>query len=399
LEKLSSQARILRTIAGEPVDRVPVFAPLTYHPLSPPPAPGDWKETPEYLQLLELAKQNCDFFAQLEIPERIPFRNSRAHYGMHGIPEGIFDRRFFLVPPETVEAVGEEIKDQQRLVHYKVHTPCGALTTTESVHSGEDTVWELEPLIKDVEDVHKLLSVPHRFDHPDMSKYIYDRERLGMDGVAVIFVSSPLVMISRLTGFQRLLEWTITEPELVDRLMHTVAERIGERLRYILTEGAGPIIRFGGCEQATPPMMSGRSFDHFILKYEAPLWEMVRRAGKICWVHCHGRVGSVIDKFRDHGVQLLDPVEPPPQGDIEFEKAKLAACQGPMTLIGNIEWSWLETLRPDEIEIAVKQAIEAGGKTHMILGCSAEVISAPSQQVCSNIQMFIQSGAYYGRSS
>lgn len=176
MDMLTSRERILRTVAGQPVDRIPIFAPLHWHSLRPQSAPGSWKAKRNYQDLAQLSAVYCDCFAQLQIRERVPFRDAPAGYGMGGVPEGIFDRRFLLVPPETVEFARE----------------CD---------------------------------------------------------------------------------------------------------NNILAHGAGPIVRFGGCEQATPPMMSNRLFRELVLAYEAPLWRLVREAGQIVWVHCHGRIASVFDSF------------------------------------------------------------------------------------------------------
>jgi hypothetical protein len=393
---MTSRERILRTIAAKPVDRVPIFAPLPWHPLQPAPEPGDWHTARNYQALVARAAEVCDFFVQLEIPERTPFRNARKAYALGGVPEGIFDRRFLLVPPENVELQSATAHDGTTEYRYAVHTPRGALTTVEAIRPGEDTVWEIEPLVKSAEDAESLLAVPYRFDKPDMSSYYARRAELGERGVAVCFISSPLVMVSRLTGFQTFLEWTVTEKSLVERLIRTAQERVAERLQYVLANDAGPIFRFGGSEQATPPMMSGRAFDRYIVGYEGPLWEMVRAAGRIVWVHCHGRVRTVIDKFVDGGVQVMDPTEPPPQGDIEIGEAKRLAARGPMTLVGNIEFSELESRTPDEIAEQVRRAIEDGGKQRIILGASAEVIAGVSDRLRDNILAFIDAGLRYG---
>jgi uroporphyrinogen-III decarboxylase len=397
MTSLTPLERVLRTVAGEPVDRMPVFAPLSWHTLLYKPAAGDWKNAPAYRRLVSLALACSDPYVQLEIPERTPFRNAGQGYGMGGVPEGIFDRRFLLVPPDCIEKLGETALQGRRVEQYAIHTPRGVLTTSEAVLPGEDTVWELEPLVKSPEDAEKLLALPARFDPPDLDEYLAQVAGLAATAVPVIFISSPIVMISRLTGFQRFLEWTITEPGLVQRLMTAAQERVAERLAYILARGAGPIFRFGGCEQATPPMMSGRGFDRYVLGYERPLWQLVRDAGRIVWVHCHGRVGTVIDKFVDAGAQMLDPVEPPPQGDITLADARRRAAAGPITLIGNIEWSDLELRTPNEIEALVRQAVDEGGPDHLVLGASAEVFTAPSERVCANVEAFLEAAAAYGR--
>ena len=379
-----------------PVDRVPIFAPITWNPLSPEPEKDDWKASENYQRLVKAAQNTCDFYAQIEIPERDSFWGTSSKYGMHGIPEGIFDRRFFLTPPDYVEFIGTKTFKGAEQNTYLVHTPQGVLRTIEAVQPGEDTVWEVEPLVKDPSDVEKLLSIPYRFNPPDLSDYFSQRDRLGENGITVCFITTPLVMVSRLTGFQRFLEWTLIEGKLIEKMIAIVQERLAERLDFILQHGAGPVMRFGGSEQATPPMLSGKSFDRFILGYERPLWDQVRRAGQIVWVHCHGRVQTVIDKYIDSGVQLLDPVEPPPQGDIEIAEAKERARRGPLTLIGNIEWSDLENCQPDEIEAKVMRAILDGGKQNFILGCSSEVLSSPGDNLTENILRFIEAGQVYG---
>jgi len=186
------------------------------------------------------------------------------------------------------------------------------------------------------------------------------------------------------------------ERPLIDRLLEIAYERVAERLQHVLDRGVGPIFRFGGSEQATPPMMSKRMFDQFVLLYERPLWQMVRKAEKTVWVHCHGKVNTVIDDFVEGGVQLLDPVEPPPQGNIDIAEAKRRAAAGPTTLIGNIQYSDLCQRSTREIERLVEQAICEGGRQHFILGPTEFPISALDERLSDNLLCYIEAGIKYG---
>ena len=396
MQRLSSKERILRTLAGQPTDRIPIFAPIPWHPLSPDPTPEEWKAQPNYRQLVSLAAEFCDFYVTLDIPERNPLGVRGESARMHGIPTGIFDRRFFLTPPGSVEVFDPETRHGREYTAYRICTPKGNLTSVDAAIPGVDTLWSCEPLIKDVDDAEKILSLPYRFDSPDLTDYYADLERLGQRGVAVCFVSSPLVMVSRMMDFQTFLEWTITECALLERMLRTVQDRLSERLACILEKGVGPIIRFGGCEQATPPMMSNRLFDELVVKYEAPLWGMVREAGRIVWVHCHGKISTILERFLELGVQMLDPVEPPPQGDILLDDARQRAAGGPMTLVGNIEMSDLQASSQQEIERKVSQAICRGGQKYFILGASDVVISAVDDCLRDNVIRFVEAGIRHG---
>ncbi len=396
MENLSSQQRILRTVAGRPVDRIPVFAPVPWHPLNPEPEPDSWKAQPNYQQLLPQVAQQCDFFVHLDIAERTPIGNPGGGEQIRGIPSGsIFDRRFFLTHPDQIELIEDRLENGRAITRYKVHTPKGDLTTTDVRPLDVDTIWTTEPLIKDVDDAEKILSAPYRFDPPDLTQYRAERDRLGERGAPVCFVTSPLVMISRMMEFQQMFEWTITERPLFEKMLQVIQARLGERLQWALENGVGPVFRFGGCEQATPPMMSNRFFDEFIIGYEAPLWQMVRQAGRLVWVHCHGKISTVLDRFVENGVQLLDPVEPPPQGDIELKTAKERAAAGPLTLIGNIEISDLQNGTPELIERLVREAICQGGRQHFILGASDVVGSAVDNQMRDNIIAYLETAANY----
>jgi uroporphyrinogen-III decarboxylase len=397
MEKLSSKERMLRTIAGQPVDRIPIIPPVPWQPLTPQPDPDNWKAQPNYQQLIPLVAENCDFYAHLDIPERSPIGNERNTEKIRGVATGgIFDRRFFFTHPERIRVIEDRRENGRRYTRFEVHTPKGDLTTIDVRPSDVDTVWTTEPLIKDVDDAGKILSAPHRFDPPDLTEYFAERDKLGNRGVAVCFVTSPLVMISRMMDFEQMFEWTLTERPLFEKMLQTAQERIAERLQWALENGVGPIFRFGGCEQATPPMMSNHFFDEIIIRYEGPLWRMVRDAGRILWVHCHGKVSTIFDRFVDMGVQLLDPVEPPPQGDIQMKEAKERAAAGPMTLIGNIEISDLQAESADQIESKVREAICQGGRKHFILGPSDVACSAVEDHLRDNIIRFVEAGVKYG---
>lgn len=396
LEKLSSRERVLRTIAGEPVDRIPIWSPVDWHPLLPEPDPDNWKAHPNYQEVVRVAAEHCDFLVHIEIPQETSKENAPKHARLQAVYGGFFDRRFFLTPPDQIDEFVEPTKEGGKITTFVVHTPKGDLRSRVRVDPTVDTLWDIEPLIKDRDDVEKLFSVPYHVEPPDLASFFADVERLGDRGTPVCFVTTPMVMVSHLMHFQTFFEWTIVERPLIEQMLEIIYERIAERLQYVLDHGVGPLFRFGGSEQATPPLMSKRFFDQFILKYERPLWQMVRDAGRIVWVHCHGKIATVIDDFVQAGVQLLDPVEPPPQGDIEIGEAKRWAAAGPMTLIGNIEYLDLCRLSPDEIEARVKHAVCEGGRKHFILGPTEFPISAINDLTRDNLIRFIETGIKYG---
>lgn len=394
--QLTSRERVRRTIAGEPVDRVPIWAPIDWNPLHPDIEPDSWKAQPYAQEVIQATAKYCDILIHIGIPEKVSQGDSQRNARLQAVYGGFFDRRFFLSPPELIDEMVEATEDSGTITTYIIHAPKGDLQSRVKVEADVDTLWDIEPLIKEVADVEKLLSVPYRFEEPDLEFYFSQAERLGERGTPVCFVTSPMVMISHLMHFQTFFEWIAMERPLIDRLLNTIYGRVAERLQYVLEHGVGPVFRFGGSEQATPPMMSKRLFDQFILQYERPLWQMVHKAEKTAWVHCHGKVNTVIDDFVEGGVQMLDPVEPPPQGDIDIAEAKQRAAAGPMTLIGNIQYSDLCQRSTQEIEALVERAICEGGRKHFILGPTEFPISALDGRLRDNLLCYIEAGVKYG---
>ena len=60
----------LRTIAGQPVDRIPIRPPLVMHASGLDPEPDHWRAQPNYRQLMLLFIEHCSPFVEPTIPER-----------------------------------------------------------------------------------------------------------------------------------------------------------------------------------------------------------------------------------------------------------------------------------------------------------------------------------------
>lgn len=375
-----SAQRLLRTINWQPSDRVPIFPPIPWDPRNwpPPEPPSGWRGEDNYLQLAELCAQHCDVIVGT------------------GTLGPIFDRRFMLIPPEYIEVESRQTTNGKTTVRLRVRTPRGDLHTTELSHAGVSTGWYPEPLLKDKDDVARILSVPYRFDPPDLAPFFADRDRLGERGLMQIGVSTPLVSTGRMFEFGHFLEWCRAEPALVEELVATHAERIRERLFWLLKNGVGPVYWFGGSEQATPPMMSRDLYDRLVVKYDRPLIQLVREHGCYAHVHCHGKVNDLLERVMDMGAHMFDPCEPPPDGDLDFADAK-GRAYGRMVLMGNIEFRHLEFAEPDEVEQMVADAICRGGKQGTMLFPSATPITTVTDRYRDNAIRYIKAGLEHGR--
>jgi uroporphyrinogen-III decarboxylase len=77
-------------------------------------------------------------------------------------------------------------------------------------------------------------------------------------------------------------------------------------------------------------MMAPAMFATLVTPYQKRLIAQIHEAGFPASIHCHGRVRDVIDEVIKTGADVLEPIEPPDQGDMTlqelFDKAGDRLC-------------------------------------------------------------------------
>jgi len=387
----ASSRRILAAYRGEKADRVPIASPIAWSPAGriDENAPGDWRGEEDFVKVARLVEAHCD--------PQPPFNT----VGFPRLFERISYQRFLEAPAEFVETLPPEPAGNNRTRHTTLlHTPKGDLRYVYEVEAGIFTRWDMHRPIQGPEDVERMLSVPYHFEPPDGAEYEpfrRHRAEAGADCLGGGSVNSMVAMLCGMMSFQLLLEWVIAEPGLIQSLADAWLERTGQKVDYLLSQGVGPFWHFNGVERASPPMMGPRQWERWVVPYDGEIMRRIKAhdGDSIIHVHCHGRVGTLLESFIEMGVDSTDPVEPPPQGDIEFAEAK-ALSAGRLTLYGNIEFLDMDTASPDEVEQKVRSAIEDGGKAHTFLYPSATPHQRHTDLFTRNAVRYIEAALKYG---
>jgi len=386
--------RLVGAYNGEIIDRVPIVSPISWHPMRDIDGekPGEWREEENFKKVARMVQEHCDLYPPYN---KVKYPGVFASYP-------VAYQRFCEAPDEFVEELEPEDLGEKRSRHtFLLHTPKGDLTYIYDLEEGIETRWDREKPIKTPEDVERMLSVPYYFNKPDPSEYEpfrQHRKDMGPLCVGGSGVNSMVAMLCGMMSFQLLLEWVITEPGLLKGLADAWYERTSEKVTFLLSQGVGPFWHFNGVERASPPMMGPAQWEEFVVPYDGKIMAMIKEKDpeSRIHVHCHGNVGTLLDSFIDMGVDSTDPVEPPPQGDIEMGEAK-ERTGGKLTLFGNMEFVDMETCTPDRIEEKVQRAIEEGGKEHTVLFPSATPHERHTDLFTENAVRYIEAGLKYGR--
>ena len=376
--ELTQKQRVQRCVTWQPYDRVPIYAPVGFDPIAW--ASGrltPWQEDERYREVAELVAEHC------------------ALEGRYRSAGGLFSRAHMLIPDEYIEHRPLETRGAHTFRTTIVHTPRGDLRTVSRTDRAIATTWMIEPLIKCAADAEAMLSVPFEPNLPDPAPFLAERRAWGERGLIELGVSTPMVCTSHIMPFALFLEWTASNRPLIERMIATICERISVRLEHLLKAGAIECIWLGGSEQATPPMMSHQFYRELVVRYDGRLIELAKRYGALVHIHCHGKVNDVLELMMDMGADMTDPVEPTPDGDVDFADAR-HRCRRRLVLMGNIEFRHIEFCERAQIDEMVRRAICDGGKTGVMLYPSARPLTWMTDRCRDNCLQYIESALRYG---
>lgn len=367
---MTSSERLLAVLAGKPADRTPVslyeidgFG-TRYSP-----------DHPSFARIRKLVRERADNMV-METP-RIPGPLGFLYTG--GDPDRVFR--------ETFHDGADEI------IRTTIQTPRGPLHMETRINADIYTVWTTEYLVKDEEDVDRLLSLPYERIAPEMDKFDALRIKLGDRGIMLADLLDPMVMVSTVMPFEAYILFSAMNRNKFRALLDFFAERMDHFLEDSLALGAGPLFRIVGPELCTPPYMPPEGFREFIVNYDKPLIEKIHRAEKFARIHCHGRIARVADLILEMEPDALDPVEEPPGGDISFTDAK-RILGGSICLMGNIQESLFELHTPEEVAAEVRRVIEIGSSGgRFVLMPTATPITVPlPARVEENVLAYLETG-------
>ena len=308
------------------------------------------------------------------------------------------DARFLHSAKKVAIDVTERREGDATITERTYHTPKGDLRGVTQVIDGIHTVWEVEHLCKSLDDVERVLSVPYVPASYDVSGLGQVERELGDRGIIMSDASDALCTVAPLMEFGDYTVWAMSEPEHFKRALDVVHERILENLRRKLDAFTAPLYRICGAEYATPPFLPPECFGEYVVPYVRDIVDLIHSRGAKARIHCHGKIGRVLDMILETGVDAIDPCEPPPDGDIELGEVKRRAGKR-LCLFGNIEVKLLESASGDDLEREVRRAMEAGklGGGFVLMPAAEPYGSPLSKKTEENYLRFIDAAEKYGR--
>lgn len=293
-----------------------------------------------------------------------------------------------------------EEKNGKVLTTKVIDTGKGPVTQVSENDKNNATEWKIKKhFITNDDDFDRMMSIPAIPYQPDPNQYYQRVEDVGEKGVVITFFTGPVDVAALYMDPTEFAIWTIDQKDKLHALLEKIAGNMSVYLDYLLSNKLGEVFLFGGAEEVIPPLGNPNLFDEYIMMYEKPFVERIHDQGRLAMLHCHSCVKTVMDKIIATGYDAIQPLEPPPMGDITMAEAKEATKGTNICLVGNIELSDMYELTPDEIDGLVKETIAegkpGGGFILCVSSCLYETVL--SDKVLDNYIAYIDAGRKYGK--
>lgn len=308
---MTRKDRMLAAMRRQPVDRVP-YATYNFHPY------GENSHTREaaYAEMLDHVRTTAGALIKT---------------GNGGLGEASTRRR-----PEMIETRTEG-SGEARTITAVLHTPKGDLTSITRAPENKPAM-VTKPFIAQDEDITRYMSIPYEPPVIDTGPTRTVCAAAGDRAVVCIEFRDPMFSVARLFDFEDFCIRCITDLSAVLRFIDWASERCEANMKLLIaaTRDLDVVLHTSGPEICTPPLMPPALFPKLVTPYLKRLIDLAHRAGRLTAIHCHGHVREVFPEIIRTGADLLEPVEPPDQGNISIGEL-LDQAQGRICLMGHIQ--------------------------------------------------------------
>jgi len=372
---MTRRERLLATLNGQPVDRPAVnFYEVGGFAVDPSdPDEANVYNDPSWRPLLQLAEEHTDLIRMRKIKLK-PTAQNRHEEFFHTHTYSQNKSRFMRT---TLRVAGR------------------TMTSLTRRDPEVDTLWHVEHLLKDLDDLKAYLELPDEVwvDEPDIRPLAAAERDVGDRGIVMVDSDDPLCAAAMLFRLEDYLLLAFQEPIWFHRLLDKLAPHYHARTQQVAREFPGRLWRIYGAEFATEPYLPPRLFDEYLVRYTGPMVAAVKQYGGYVRLHCHGRLAAVLPSIMKMQPTAIDPIEPPPQGDVQLADVRRRYGRN-LVLFGNLEARDLEYLAPPDFERVVARALREGtsgeGKGFVLMPSASPYGRTITAQTLANYETMVR---------
>jgi len=263
-----------------------------------------------------------------------------------------------------------------------LRTPRGELTCVRREPENKPSV-VVKPYVTCDEDIEKYMSVPYEPPDFDVGLARTVCDQAGDRGIVAVCFLEAMYSVASLFDFEEFCIRCATDLPGILRFIGWAQERCLENMRLLCEacRGLDVVLHVVGPEVCTPPMMAPELFGKLVTPFLSELITVAHENGFLVGIHCHGRVREVFPEVLKAGADLLEPIEPPEQGNISLVELMDRAA-GRICLMGYVQDQEFYTAPPGFMTRRVEEiARVVAGRTGYIMSPTC----TPFQHPCSEV--------------
>jgi len=195
------------------------------------------------------------------------------------------------------------------------------------------------------------------------------RERFAGKKALFWLMRGTFVLSWRLAGMSNLMIQMHEDPGFVHRIAEMTTIFNLQMLELLAEAGLDVLVIEDDIANTKTTLISPKHFCEFVNPYNRRLVDRAHELGLKVVRHSDGNLWKLLDTLLESGYDGLNPLEP--QAGMTLERVK-AYCGDRLCLLGNIDCAeLLPHGTPEQVDAAVRQAIEDGGEGGGLIICSS----------------------------
>lgn len=372
---MTPRERLFAALEGQPTDRVPVWLLFPYDRV------GDCVDVaahPHYAPVVEAAKTSAITLNRRVLP--VPVHTPEVHRRTLELEEG-----GWRIARQYVEYRGVALYSEDR------RRP-GERATKRLLDSDEDLRRYAEfPVELDPHVIETALDGL-------MPRYRHEKDAFPAHlGAMMLDLGEPIAHLHRNANPEAYARWSGSRS--TNDVVLDILDRLHRQLRivydYCLRHDLADVYVLAGSDLAAPPLVSRQTFQRWIVPYATESIARIHEAGKKAIQHHRGHIREVLPDFLTMAPDALHTIEAPPVGDCTLEEA-FAVVRDRLTLIGNIRYDDLRSMKEPELRAAVTDLLDrCRGKRFILAPTTGPYETDVSPRVIGNYLALLRTAHAY----
>jgi uroporphyrinogen-III decarboxylase len=208
-------------------------------------------------------------------------------------------------------------------------------------------------------------------------------------------LGEPINLLYHSSRLEAYAVWSLTHSDLIVDFLDRLMQQKRLVYQYFLERRLADVYFMVGSELASPPLVSPKTFQKWIVPYATELIDMVHSYHAKAIQHYHGFIKRILPDFLTMGPDALHTIEAPPTGNCTLTEA-FEIVGDKIALIGNIQYDDFRRLTPPQMAEAVRAVLdEACGRRLILSPTAGPYEQSISAQMVENYLTFMRTGWEY----